>query len=194
MSDNRTEKPPPKRRKQARDQGQVARSSDLNGALGLLTGIVVLMLTFVGIWIWAWLPFHKNSFDALARNDFAGIPFDADWLPSVCLLAVACSNVAGLLLLRAVARRREIAMRLALGASRGRLARQLLAESSLLAVMGGVAACLAVTWTGAWLQRTILPAMAWEPTGVPSYQAPRAGAESAIRGTRAASHTALRPA
>ncbi len=89
------------------------------------------------------------------------------WLVGVAfvLLAVACSNVAGLLLLRAVARRREIAMRLALGASRGRLARQLLTESSLLAVLGGVAACVTVTWTSAWLQRTILPAMAWEPTG-----------------------------
>ena len=55
-------------------------------------------------------------------------------------------------------------MRLALGASRGRLARQLLTESSLLALLGGVAACLTVAWTSAWLQRTILPAMAWEPT------------------------------
>jgi flagellar biosynthetic protein FlhB len=50
MSDNRTEKPTPKRRKQARDEGQVARSADLNGAIGLLAGLAVLMLTGPKLW------------------------------------------------------------------------------------------------------------------------------------------------
>jgi putative ABC transport system permease protein len=87
------------------------------------------------------------------------------WLVGIAflLLGIACSNVAGLLLLRAVARRREMALRLALGVSRTRLALQLLTESSLLALMGGVCALLTVMWGGALLQRTILPAIAWEP-------------------------------
>ena len=62
-------------------------------------------------------------------------------------LLMACANLAGLLLARATARQREIMLRLAVGASRGRLVRQLLSEGAVLSVIGAVAG-LAFAWWG----------------------------------------------
>jgi predicted permease len=95
---------------------------------------------------------NQISTDPLWRSPFGVNVYFYGTLPillalAAVLLLLACANVANLLLVRSVARRREIAIRLSMGANRWRVVRQMLVENLLIALTGGAVAIAMTFWT-----------------------------------------------
>jgi putative ABC transport system permease protein len=86
------------------------------------------------------------------------------------VLILACVNLSGLLFARAAARQREISIRLAIGAGRGRLVRQLLTESLLLALLGGGLGLIIANWLGARLLTLFVNGQSIELSAAPDWR------------------------
>lgn len=80
---------------------------------------------------------------------------------AVVMLLVAAANISNLLLARAIRRRRELSVRVALGASRWRIVRLMVVESMTMALLGGLLGLVLAHWGGEIIRRTLLPDVAW---------------------------------
>jgi predicted permease len=151
--------------KQATLEARDARNLTLKGRLrpGVTQGAAQAELTTIGADLERAYPDTNKNRRMAIRTELqarmASDPPDAQLAAMLATLAlavlfVACANVAGLLTSRAPARAREMALRLAIGAGRGQLVRQLITESLLLALAGGVAG-LGVGYAGMRLFRQI---------------------------------------
>ncbi len=85
---------------------------------------------------------------------------------SLAVLLVACANVANLLLFRAIRRRRETALRLALGIGRGRLIGELMVETIMLALVAGAAGSMLAAWGGDVIRHLLVPSLAGSAAGM----------------------------
>jgi predicted permease len=113
------------------------------------------------------LPNAGWSFLPIRYTDRGAEPTEiavSRWLTGVAtiVLLIVCANVVNLLLARGVRREREIAVRLALGASRGRVARLVLAQTIALALAGGLAGLVVARWGGQFVRATLLPNVVWQ--------------------------------
>lgn len=105
---------------------------------------------------------NRISTDPLWRSPFGANVYLYGTLPillalAAVLLLLACANVANLLLVRSVARRREFAIRLSMGANRWRIVRQMLVENAMIAMAGGALAVVITLWTARTLAYFLPP-------------------------------------
>ncbi len=109
--------------------------------------------------LWSMAP------DPLELKDFHYAMIGA----AICVLIIACANVAALMLARGMVRRRDYALRLALGSSRGEIAREVIVEVATLAVAGCVAGALIATWAIGLLTRIVPQELHWQGFAEPQW-------------------------
>src|SRR3990172_9239091 len=106
-------------------------------------------------------PYGFTLHDFLPKPRALGAGHLAMLTTALCTLFVACANIAALMLARAVARRRDLALRLSLGATRRTLALEQVAEATLLGAAGAAAGVVLSVWGSAAIARAIPPEMRW---------------------------------